>query len=59
MGRSAAFNGTLVFTAAFGLLASFANSFPTLCILLFLLGSAVGVGGFIKLLRVVFMTAVP
>ncbi|KAF5377815.1 hypothetical protein D9615_006670 [Tricholomella constricta] len=42
MGRSAAFNATLCFTALFGLLASFANSFLTLCILLFFLGSAVG-----------------
>ncbi|GLB38653.1 putative sugar (and other) transporter [Lyophyllum shimeji] len=42
MGRSAAFNATLCFTALFGLLASFANSFPTLCVLLFFLGSAVG-----------------
>ncbi|KAF8073974.1 MFS general substrate transporter [Lyophyllum atratum] len=42
MGRSAAFNATLCFTAVFGLLASFANSFPTLCVLLFFLGSAVG-----------------
>ncbi|PPQ80443.1 hypothetical protein CVT25_001770 [Psilocybe cyanescens] len=42
IGRSAAFNGTLFFTAIFGLLASFANSFRTLCIALFFLGSAVG-----------------
>ncbi|KAJ3787641.1 MFS general substrate transporter [Lentinula aff. detonsa] len=42
MGRSMAFNATLFFTSLFGLLASFANSFPTLCLLLFLLGSAVG-----------------
>jgi len=43
MGRITAFNATLFFTALFGLLASFANSFTTLCIALFLLGSAVGV----------------
>lgn len=43
MGRSTAFNATLFFTSLFGILASFANSFPTLCVLLFLLGSAVGV----------------
>ena len=43
MGRSAAFNGTLFFTAIFGLLASFSNSFTTICITLFLLGSSVGV----------------
>ncbi|KAG6885648.1 hypothetical protein C0993_011782 [Termitomyces sp. T159_Od127] len=42
MGRSAAFNATLCFTAVFGLLASFANSFATLCVVLFFLGSAVG-----------------
>ncbi|CAA7262874.1 unnamed protein product [Cyclocybe aegerita] len=42
MGRSTAFNLTLFFTALFGLLASFANSFPTLCIALFFLGSSVG-----------------
>ncbi|KAE9403218.1 MFS general substrate transporter [Gymnopus androsaceus JB14] len=42
MGRSMAFNATLFFTSIFGLLASFANSFSTLCLLLFLLGSAVG-----------------
>ncbi|KIK69824.1 hypothetical protein GYMLUDRAFT_151542 [Collybiopsis luxurians FD-317 M1] len=42
MGRSMAFNATLFFTSFFGLLASFANSFPALCFLLFLLGSAVG-----------------
>ena len=43
MGRSAAFNCTLFFTAVFGLLASFSNSFTTICITLFLLGSSVGV----------------
>ncbi|KAF9543339.1 MFS general substrate transporter [Agrocybe pediades] len=42
VGRSAAFNGTLFFTSLFGLLASFANSFPTLCVALFFLGSSVG-----------------
>jgi hypothetical protein len=43
MGRSTAFNATLFFTSLFGLLASLANSFFTLCVLLFFLGSAVGV----------------
>ena len=43
MGRSSAFNATLFFTALFGLLASFANSFTMLGIILFFLGSAVGV----------------
>jgi len=43
LGRSAAFNATLFFTALFGILASFARSFWLLCVLLFLLGSAVGV----------------
>lgn len=42
LGRSAAFNATLFFTSVFGMLASFASSFWTLCVLLFLLGSAVG-----------------
>ncbi|TFK52346.1 MFS general substrate transporter [Heliocybe sulcata] len=42
MGRSTAFNLTLFFTAVFGILASFANSFFTLALSLFLLGSAVG-----------------
>ncbi|KAF7299816.1 MFS general substrate transporter [Mycena chlorophos] len=42
LGRSAAFNATLFFTALFGILASFAYSFTSLCLLLFLLGSAVG-----------------
>lgn len=43
LGRSTAFNLTLFFTALFGLTSSLANSFPTLCISLFFLGSAVGV----------------
>ena len=43
MGRITAFNATLFFTALFGLLASFSNSFSTLCIALFFLGSSVGV----------------
>lgn len=43
MGRITAFNATLLFTAVFGLLASFSNSFSTLCIALFFLGSSVGV----------------
>lgn len=43
MGRTAAFNATLCLTSVFGVLASLANSFLTLCIALFLLGSAVGV----------------
>jgi hypothetical protein len=47
MGRSAAFNATLFFTSIFGLLASFATSFISLCILLFFLGSAVGVSPFL------------
>ncbi|KAF9222968.1 MFS general substrate transporter [Gyrodon lividus] len=42
VGRSAAFNATLFFTALFGMLASFAHSFWMLCVLLFFLGSAVG-----------------
>ncbi|KIN93639.1 hypothetical protein M404DRAFT_170644 [Pisolithus tinctorius Marx 270] len=42
LGRSAAFNATLFFTSVFGMLAPFASSFWALCVLLFLLGSAVG-----------------
>ncbi|KAI6044903.1 major facilitator superfamily domain-containing protein [Pisolithus marmoratus] len=42
LGRSTAFNATLFFTSVFGMLASLASSFWTLCLLLFLLGSAVG-----------------
>ncbi|KAI0040049.1 MFS general substrate transporter [Auriscalpium vulgare] len=42
MGRSTAFNATLFFTALFGIGASFASTFPALCIALFFLGSAVG-----------------
>ncbi|KAH7885489.1 major facilitator superfamily domain-containing protein [Phlebopus sp. FC_14] len=42
MGRITAFNATLFFTSLFGILAAFAHSFSTLCVLLFLLGSAVG-----------------
>jgi MFS family permease len=44
MGRSTAFNATLFFTALFGILAGFAPNFFWLCVTLFLLGSAVGVG---------------
>lgn len=43
MGRTTAFNATLVLTAVFGILASLSASFPLLCGSLFLLGSAVGV----------------
>jgi len=43
LGRSMAFNLTLFFTALFGLLISFSNSFFSLCFMLFLLGTAVGV----------------
>jgi len=46
MGRSTAFNATLFFTSIFGLMASFATSFVSLCVLLFFLGSAVGVSHF-------------
>lgn len=43
MGRSTAFNATLFFTSIFGIAASFATTFPMLCVALFFLGSAVGV----------------
>ncbi|KAK7022151.1 MFS general substrate transporter [Favolaschia claudopus] len=42
VGRSAAFNATLFFTALFGVLAAFSYSYTSLCILLFFLGTAVG-----------------
>ncbi|KAF9440632.1 hypothetical protein P691DRAFT_87758 [Macrolepiota fuliginosa MF-IS2] len=42
LGRSAAFNVTLFFTAVFGFFASFASSFGMPCFALFLLGSTVG-----------------
>ncbi|KAI0322023.1 MFS general substrate transporter [Amylostereum chailletii] len=42
MGRSTAFNATLFFTSVFGIGASFATTFPMLCVALFFLGSAVG-----------------
>ncbi|KAJ7845404.1 major facilitator superfamily domain-containing protein [Mycena olivaceomarginata] len=42
IGRSTAFNATLFFTALFGILASFSWSYPSLCVLLFFLGTAVG-----------------
>ncbi len=45
MGRSTAFNATLFFHFTFwGLLASLSWSYTSLCVLLFLLGTAVGVG---------------
>lgn len=43
MGRTSAFNATLVLTAVFGIIASLSTSFPVLCGTLFFLGSAVGV----------------
>ncbi|KAJ6585433.1 major facilitator superfamily domain-containing protein [Mycena capillaripes] len=42
LGRSTAFNATLFFTALFGILASFSYNYTSLCVLLFLLGTAVG-----------------
>lgn len=52
LGRSMAFNGTLLFTSLFGLGATITTSFWSLCVTLFLLGSAVGVRGFTKRTRV-------
>ena len=43
LGRSMAFNGTLLFTSLFGIGATVTTSFWSLCVALFLLGSAVGV----------------
>jgi hypothetical protein len=42
LGRSLPFNSTLFLTAVFGIAASFAPSFPILCVWMFFLGSAVG-----------------
>lgn len=49
LGRATAFNLTLFFTAIFGMLASFANTFPLLCLTHFVLGTAVGVRSFLRL----------
>jgi hypothetical protein len=43
LGRITAFNLTLFFTSIFGIAASYAPTFPSLCIAMFFLGSAVGV----------------
>jgi hypothetical protein len=43
LGRAMAFNLTLCLTALFGILTTITNSFPVLCIVLFFLGTAVGV----------------
>jgi MFS family permease len=48
IGRSTAFNATLFFTALFGVLASFSWSYSSLCVLLFFLGTAVGVSATIS-----------
>jgi hypothetical protein len=50
MGRTTAFNATLVLTSVFGALAALVRSFPALCGALFLLGSAVGVSSRFSLL---------
>jgi MFS family permease len=42
LGRALPFNSTLFLTAVFGIGASFAPSFPVLCVWMFFLGSAVG-----------------
>jgi MFS family permease len=42
VGRVLPFNSTLLLTAIFGIGASYAPSFPVLCIWMFLLGTAVG-----------------
>ena len=51
VGRSMAFNGTLFFTAVFGIVASLSNSFASLCVALFFLGSSVGVSHFLSEVR--------
>jgi len=52
LGRSMAFNGTLLFSSLFGLGATITTSFWSLCLTLFLLGSAVGVRCFTKRVQV-------
>ncbi|KAH9851820.1 MFS general substrate transporter [Lenzites betulinus] len=42
MGRTTAFNATLLLTAVFGIFSSLASTFVWLCLALFLLGSSVG-----------------
>lgn len=56
-GRKNAFNMTLLITAIFGLLSSFAPNFPILCLCLFLLGT--GVGGSMPTDGTIFLEAVP
>jgi MFS family permease len=43
LGRSMAFNATLLFTSLFGLMSAITTTFPALCVALFFLGTAVGV----------------
>jgi MFS family permease len=56
-GRKNAFNLTLLITAVFGLLSSFAPNFPLLCLCLFALGT--GVGGSMPTDGTIFLEAVP
>lgn len=56
-GRKNAFNATLLITAVFGLFSSFAPSFPTLCLSLFLLGT--GVGGSMPTDGTIFLESLP
>jgi len=56
-GRTAAFNGTLLLTSIFGIMAGFATSFPSLCLLLFGLG--VGVGGSMPTDGTLFLENIP
>lgn len=57
LGRRIAFNATLFITAAFGLLASYAPSWPALCFLLALLGF--GVGGNLPVDGALFLEFLP
>lgn len=56
-GRVRAFNGTLLLTAFFGILACFANSFPLLCFCFFGLG--LGVGGSMPTDGTLFLENIP
>lgn len=57
LGRRIAFNATLLITAVFGMLASFAPSWPALCLLLAFLGF--GVGGNLPVDGALFLEFLP
>ena len=57
IGRKSSFTYTLIITFVFGLLSSISNSFPLLCVLLFLMGS--GVGGNLPVDGALFLEFMP